>query len=154
MKEADFQVAIGQSVKFAKTVSESDVYLFAGISGDLSDVHCNEEYMQKSAFGQRIAHGVLSMSFMSTASTLMFTPYIDKYVGLTAVSQGYDRVRFMNPVFFGDTVTVTYTIDKLDAENNRAFSKVEVKNQRGEMVAAATHVMKWVPIAARTKSAA
>ena len=150
MKEADFQVTIGQSVKFAKTVSESDVYLFAGISGDLSDVHCNEEYMQKSAFGQRIAHGVLSMGFMSTASTLMFTPYIDKYVGLTAVSQGYDRVRFLNPVLFGDTVTVTYTIEKLDPDSNRSFSKVEVTNQRGELVAAATHIMKWVPIPAKS----
>ncbi len=154
MKEADFQVTVGQSVKFAKTVSESDVYLFAGISGDLSDVHCNEEYMQKSAFGRRIAHGVLSMGFMSTASTLMFTPYIKKYVSLTAVSQGYERVRFLNPVFFGDTVTVTYTIEKLDPDNNRAFSKVEVANQRNELVAAATHIMKWVPVPARAKSAA
>ncbi len=154
MKEADFQVTVGQSVKFAKTVSEGDVYLFAGISGDLSDVHCNEEYMQKSAFGQRIAHGVLSMGFMSTASTLMFTPYIKKYVGLTAVSQGYERVRFLNPVFFGDTVTVTYTIEKIDPDSNRVFSKVEVANQRNELVAAATHIMKWVPVPARAKSAA
>lgn len=153
MKEADFQVTVGQSVRFAKTVSESDVYLFAGISGDLSDVHCNEEYMRKSAFGQRIAHGVLSMGFMSTASTLMFTPYIDKYVGLTPVSQGYDRVRFLNPVLFGDTITVTYTIEKLDPDNNRAFSKVEVSNQRGELVVAATHLMKWVVVSAPARAA-
>ena len=154
MQDADFHVTVGQSVRFAKTVSESDVYLFAGITGDLSDVHCNEAFMKTSAFGQRIAHGVLSMGFMSTASTVMFTPHVDKYVGLTPVSQGYDRVRFMKPVLFGDTVTVSYTIDKLDGGNNRSFSKVEVKNQRDELVAAAVHIMKWVPVAAREKTAA
>jgi 3-hydroxybutyryl-CoA dehydratase len=154
MQDTDFHVTVGQSIRFAKTVSESDVYLFAGITGDLSDVHCNEEFMQKSAFGKRIAHGVLAMGFMSTASTVMFTPHLDKYLGVTAVSQGYDRVRFIGPVFFGDTVTVSYTIEKLDGANNRTFSKVEVKNQRGELVAAAVHIMKWVPVPARQASAA
>ena len=146
MQDTDFHVAVGQSIRFAKTVSESDVYLFAGITGDLSDVHCNEQFMETSAFGKRIAHGVLAMGFMSTASTVMFTPHVDKYVGLTAVSQGYDRVRFIGPVFFGDTVTVSYTIHKLDGANNRTYSNVEVKNQRGEVVAAAVHIMKWVRV--------
>ncbi len=145
MQEADFHVAIGDQVRFSKTVSESDVYLFAGITGDLSDVHCNEEFMKKSAFGHRIAHGVLSMGFMSTASTLMFTPHVDKYVGFTPVSQGYDRVRFMGPVFFGDTVTITYTIAKIEAERFRCLSDVVVSNQHGKPVASATHIMRWVP---------
>lgn len=154
MQDTDFHVAVGQSIRFAKTVSESDVYLFAGITGDLSDVHCNEQFMEKSAFGKRIAHGVLAMGFMSTASTVMFTPHVDKYVGLTPVSQGYDRVRFIGPVFFGDTVTVSYTIEKLDGAKNRTFSNVEVKNQRGEVVAAAVHIMKWVPVPALDQNAA
>lgn len=149
MKEADFRVAVGDRVKFAKTVSESDVYLFAGISGDLSDVHCNEQYMSESAFGHRIAHGVLSMGFMSTASTLMFTPHVSHYVGLTPVSQGYDRVRFMAPVFFGDTITVTYTIAKIEAERSRCLSEVIASNQYGKPVASATHIMRWVPVTAR-----
>lgn len=154
MQDTDFQVTVGQSIRFSKTVSESDVYLFAGITGDLSDVHCNEQYMETSAFGHRIAHGVLSMGFMSTASTVMFTPYVDKYVGLTPVSLGYDRVRFVGPVFFGDTVTVSYTIDRLDGAKNRTFSNVEVRNQRGEVVAAAVHIMKWVPVSSAAKNAA
>lgn len=154
MQEVDFHVAIGDKVSFSKTVSESDVYLFAGITGDLSDVHCNEEFMKKSAFGHRIAHGVLSMGFMSTASTLMYTPHVDKYVGLTPVSQGYDRVRFMGPVFFGDTVTITYTIAKLEGERRRALADVVVTNQRGEAVASATHIMRWVPVSASEKVAA
>ncbi|WP_428250001.1 MaoC/PaaZ C-terminal domain-containing protein [Ferrovibrio sp.] len=145
MQEADFHVAIGDKVQFSKTVSESDVYLFAGITGDLSDVHCNEEFMKKSAFGRRIAHGVLSMGFMSTASTLMFTPHVHKYVGFTPVSQGYDRVRFMSPVFFGDTVTITYTIAKIEAERFRTLSDVTVTNQNGIVVSSAVHIMRWVP---------
>jgi acyl dehydratase len=154
VQDTDFQVTVGQSIRFSKTVSESDVYLFAGITGDLSDVHCNEQYMETSAFGHRIAHGVLSMGFMSTASTVMFTPYVAKYVGLTPVSLGYDRVRFVGPVFFGDTVTVSYTIDRLDGAKNRTFSNVEVRNQRGEVVAAAVHIMKWVPVSSSAKNAA
>jgi 3-hydroxybutyryl-CoA dehydratase len=154
VQDTDFQVTVGQSIRFSKTVSESDVYLFAGITGDLSDVHCNEQYMETSAFGHRIAHGVLSMGFMSTASTVMFTPYVAKYVGLTPVSLGYDRVRFVGPVFFGDTVTVSYTIDRLDGAKDRTFSNVEVRNQRGEVVAAAVHIMKWVPVSSSAKNAA
>lgn len=154
MEDSDFHVAVGDQVKFSKTVSESDVYMFAGITGDLSDVHCNEEYMSKSAFGHRIAHGVLSLGLMSTASTLMFTPHLSKYVGLTGVSQGYDRVRFLGPVFFGDTVTITYTIAKLEGDRNRCLSDVVATNQRGEQVATATHVMRWVPVGSLGKAAA
>jgi acyl dehydratase len=146
MDDADFQVAIGDRVSFSKTVSESDVYLFAGVTGDLSDVHCNEEFMSKSAFGRRIAHGVLTMGLMSTTSTLMYTPHVSSYVGLTPVSQGYDRVRFMGPVFFGDTVTVTYTIAKLQGDRRRALADVVATNQRGETVATAVHIMRWVPL--------
>ena len=146
MNEADFHVALGDSISFSKTVSESDVYMFAGITGDLSDVHCNAEYMAKSAFGQRIAHGVLCLGLMSTASTIMFTPHVEKYVGLTPVSQGYDNVRFLGPVFFGDTVTITYTIEKLEGEKRRALSEVRATNQRGEAVAKAIHIMRWVPL--------
>lgn len=147
MKDEDFQVAIGDSITFAKTVSESDVYLFAGLTGDLSAVHCNEQVMSKSAFGKRIAHGVLCMGLMSTASTVMFTPHVDKYAGLTAVSQGYDKVRFLGPVFFGDTVTITYRIARLEGERRRVLSDVTATNQHGETVASAVHIMRWVPIA-------
>lgn len=65
-----FHVAIGDTVAFTKTVSESDVYLFAGITGDLSPNHVNEEYMKQSSYGRRMAHGALLVGFMSTASTM------------------------------------------------------------------------------------
>ncbi|MCG6206001.1 MaoC family dehydratase [Rhodopseudomonas sp. HC1] len=145
MQDADFHVAKGDKITFAKTLTESDVYLFAGVTGDLAPVHCNEEYMRNSAFGSRIAHGVLSLGLMSTASTVMYGPHIDKYVGLTAVSQGYDRVRFMAPVFFGDTVTITYTVSAIEGDRRRALADVVATNQRGETVASAVHIMRWVP---------
>ena len=104
----DFYVKVGDQVQFAKTVGESDVYLFAGITGDLSSNHVNEEVMRRSSYGRRIAHGALMIGFMSTSSTLM----IEKSGGVgseeTPVSLGYDRIRFLAPVFIGDTITVTY----------------------------------------------
>ncbi|MBW3098444.1 MaoC family dehydratase [Pseudohoeflea coraliihabitans] len=147
MQDTDFHVSVGDSVSFAKTISESDVYLFAGITGDLSDVHCNAQYMSSSAFGERIAHGVLTVGLMSTASTLMYGPHVAKYAGYTPVSQGYDKIRFMGPVFFGDTVTITYTVSELQGERQRALAEVTAANQRGHVVAKATHVMRWVTVA-------
>ena len=67
----EFHVQIGDQVTFSNTAGESDVYLFAGITGDLSGNHVNEEYMKRSAYDRRIAHGVLMVGFMSTTSSLM-----------------------------------------------------------------------------------
>ena len=111
---AEFYLAVGDQVRFAKTVSESDVYLFAGITGDFAPNHVDEEYMRGTRYGRRIAHGALLIGFMSTASTMM----VERHGGLaqaeTPVSLGYDRIRFIAPVFLGDTVTVTYTITEVD----------------------------------------
>ena len=65
-----FPVEIGHEVSFSKTVGETDVYMFAGITGDLAPNHVDEVYMQKSAYGGRIAHGALLIGYMSTASTM------------------------------------------------------------------------------------
>jgi 3-hydroxybutyryl-CoA dehydratase len=59
----------GTKVTFSKTVGESDVYLFAGITGDLHANHVNDEYMKKTRYGQRVAHGALLVGFMSNCST-------------------------------------------------------------------------------------
>lgn len=145
LNEAEFYVAVGDSCSFAKTVSESDVYLFAGVTGDLAPVHVNQAVMEKSAYGQRIAHGALLVGFMSTLSTLMVAQAKDSHEkGETPVSLGYDRIRFVGPVFFGDTVSMTYTIVGVDTERRRSLAEIEAKNQRGETVAVATHILKWV----------
>ncbi|MFL5007509.1 MAG: MaoC family dehydratase [Microvirga sp.] len=141
---SDFYVKPGDRVSFAKTVGESDVYLFAGITGDLAVNHVNEAYMAKSKYGRRIAHGVLLVGFMSTCSTMM----IDKCRGTsgdeTPVSLGYDRVRFLGPVFINDTVTLTYTVAEIDPVKRQSLSDIKVVNQNGDLVAVARHVMRWV----------
>ena len=141
---SEFHVQIGDQATFSKTVGETDVYLFAGITGDFSGNHVNEEYMKRSAYGRRIAHGALLVGFMSTTSSLMIAQVERKGIDETPVSLGYDRVRFIKPVFIGDTVTVTYTISKLDPDKRRSHSKIEVVNQDGVIVAVAEHIMAWV----------
>jgi acyl dehydratase len=130
---------IGKSVTVRKTVGETDVYLFAGISGDFAPIHVDEEFMKTTKYGRRIAHGALMIAYMSQASTRMCE-------GLpgTIVSYGYDRIRFPNAVFIGDTVTVTYEIAERDEAARKTFSRVTCTNQRGEVVAAATHILKVV----------
>lgn len=141
---SDFHVKPGQSVSFSKTVGESDIYLFAGLTGDFAPNHCNEDVMSRSKYGRRIAHGAMMVGFMSTASSMM----VDKHVGFneaeTPVSLGYDRVRFLDAVFIGDTITVTYTIAEVEPERRRSRSKVAVTNQAGKLVAVAEHILKWV----------
>jgi acyl dehydratase len=140
----DFYVAVGDRVEFSKTVGESDVYLFAGITGDLSWNHTNEQYMSTSRYGRRIAHGALLVGFMSTASTMMIDRGVKEGIPDTPVSLGYDRIRFLAAVYLGDTVTVTYTIAEVDPDRKRSRSDIEVRNQHGETVAVGQHVLKWV----------
>jgi acyl dehydratase len=138
-------VEVGQRYSFAKTVGETDVTLFAGITGDFSDTHINEQYMkEKSNIGRRIAHGALLVGFMSTVSTISIAHVIHRE-GLTdfPVSAGYDRLRFLKPVLLGDTITAHYEVVKVDKERGRSIAKVEVTNQSGELVAVAEHIMRW-----------
>ena len=138
-------VAVGQHYTFAKTVGETDVTLFAGLTGDFSDTHINEQYMrERSNLGGRIAHGALLVGYMSTASTISIAHVIHQ-PGLTdfPVSAGYDKLRFLKPVKLGDTITVHYTVAAVDRERGRSVAKVEVKNEKGELVAVAEHIMRW-----------
>ena len=129
---------VGQETRFRKTVSESDVYLFAGITGDLSENHVDQQAMQGTEYGERIAHGMLVLSFMSTGSTRLI-----ERVGGLAVSYGYDHVRFVAPVRFGDTITVHYRVTDVDTGRSRSFADVRVTNQHGEVVAVAQHILAW-----------
>lgn len=140
-------VKVGEVFRFAKTVGEVDVTLFAGLTGDFSDTHVNEQYMQeRSALGHRIAHGALIVGYMSTVSTLSIAHVIHR-PGLTdfPVSAGYDRIRFLRPTFFGDTVTVSYEVIEVDRERGRSRAKMEATNQRGELLAVGEHIMRWAP---------
>jgi 3-hydroxybutyryl-CoA dehydratase len=141
----DLTPALGAFTSFSKTVSESDVYLFAGITGDFAPNHVNEQFMRGTQYGRRIAHGALLVGYMSTTSTMVNALMAERVPDIFPVSLGYDRVRFLKPVFIGDTITVSYLVESIDAAKSRSLAKVEVKNDRGEIVAAATHLMKWLP---------
>ena len=140
----DFHVSVGHAVRFSKTVSESDVYLFAGVTGDLAPNHVNRSYMERSKYGRRMAHGALIVGFMSTASSMAIEHCRDD-PSETPVSVGMDRIRFIKPVFLGDTVTVRYEIASVDLDRRRSVASIEVTNQYGALVAVADHILQWVP---------
>jgi acyl dehydratase len=132
-------IKVGLGTRFSKTVSESDVYLFAGITGDLDPNHVDEEYCKRTSLGHRVAHGALIVGYMSAASTRILEGF-----ERPMVSVGYDRIRFLKPVYLGDTINIEYVITSLDRERERITSKVEVKNQQGELVCVADHIMQLV----------
>ena len=140
---SDFYVEIGAKVSFAKTVSESDVYMFAGITGDFSPNHVNKAYMEKSSYGRLMAHGALMVGFMSTVSTMAIAHTRD--ADETPVSLGYDRIRFLKPVFLGDTITVEYEFTEIDVERKRSTADIRITNQDGELTTVGQHILKWVP---------
>lgn len=149
-------VKVGDTYRFAKTVGETDVVMFAGITGDFSDTHINDQYMkERTNLGGRIAHGALLVGYMSTASTISIAHIIHQE-GLSdfPVSAGYDKVRFLKPVRLGDTVTVTYTVAKVEKERGRSVAKVEVLNQDGELKAVAQHIMRWAKKLSSSSAAA
>ena len=132
-------IKVGLRTQLTKTVSESDVYLYAGITGDLDPNHVDEEYTRKTSLGHRVAHGTLILGYTSAASTRILQDF-----GRPMVSVGYDRVRFLKPVYFGDTVTIDYEITGIERDRERTIAKIEVKNQNDELVAVATHIMQLV----------
>ena len=120
------EIAIGDSATFTKTISETDVYLFAGISGDMNPAHVDAVSAAEGMFKQRIAHGMLTASFISTVLAM-------KLPGPGVIYLGQD-LQFRAPVFIGDTVTATVeAIEKLDQRKWVKF-KTTVTNQDGKLV--------------------
>jgi 3-hydroxybutyryl-CoA dehydratase len=104
-------LSVGMSDVFAKTVSEADIVLFAGVSGDTNPVHINQLFAEATPFKGRIAHGMLSASFISTVlGTRLPGP------GAVYISQ---NLRFRAPVKAGDTVVARATVKEIHAERRR-----------------------------------
>ena len=126
-------ISIGQKASFSKTISESDVYLFAGITGDLNPLHVNEAAARKMMFGKRIAHGMLTSSFISTviASSLPGpgTIYMEQ------------NSRFLAPVYLGDTITACVEVEEL-LPRGKARLRTQVYNQDGTLVVDGTALVK------------
>jgi 3-hydroxybutyryl-CoA dehydratase len=135
---------IGEQAEFSKTISEADLVLFSGLTGDFDPIHVNEDYARKTPFGKRIAHGGLIMGLLSTTASMMSRRSVERGAKAVPVSLGYDKVRFITPVFINDTVTARYTIEVIDPAEGRSRSKVEVVKSTGEICLVGTHVMKWV----------
>ncbi len=140
-----FAQLIGRETIFRKTVSESDVYLFAGITGDLSPNHVDEEAMRKTQYGGRIAHGALLVGYMSGVSTDIVEKCGEIRDMFLPVSLGYDRIRFLEAVKISDTIAMRYVITAADETKSRTSADITIHNQKGELCAVATHLMKWLP---------
>lgn len=120
------QIQIGETASFTKTITETDVYLFAGISGDFNPLHVNEEYAKTSPFKTRIAHGGLAASLLANVLGM-------KLPGLGTVALEVTQ-KFRNPVYFGDTVTVAVTVSKKIERMKIIEMNILWSNQRGETV--------------------
>ncbi len=103
---------VGMSATFAKTITEADIVLFAGVSGDNNAIHTNEEFARSTIFGGRIAHGFLSASVISAAVANRLPGPGTVYLG--------QELRFKAPVRPGDTVHATVTVKSVDLAKARA----------------------------------
>ena len=120
------EMTVGQQASFTKTVTETDVYLFAGITGDLNPAHINQVASEKTMFKGRIAHGMLSAGFIS-AVLGMYLP------GPGTIYMGQE-LKFTAPVRIGDTITATGTVSELNVEKNGAKIETICTNQDGKVV--------------------
>ena len=127
---------VGTATVFRKTVTEADVGLFAGITGDFAPQHTDDEYMRERPQGRRIAHGALVLGLTSTAAARLCTES-----GVTALSYGYDRVRFLQPVYLGETVQVDYRIREVDPGAHKAFADMRATTPDGRLVLVGTHIL-------------
>jgi len=120
------EIYIGQKASISKTISESDVYTFAGLCCDFNPVHVNAEYAKQTRFGERIAHGMLTASLYSTLIGMCIP-------GADAIFLSQSS-RFLKPVKFGDTVTLTGEVVEKIVEKKIVKLAVTIVNQRGEVV--------------------
>ena len=117
---------VGDSAEQSKTVSETDIYLFAGITGDFNPAHVDEEYARRTFFGTRIAHGLLTAGFISAVLGC-------RLPGPGAVYMRQE-LSFLGPVRIGDTITARVEVLEIDREKGRARLLTTCDNQEGKRV--------------------
>ena len=126
-----------QRTSFGRTITESDIITHAGQTGDFYPHHMDAEWCKTQPFGQRIAHGTLIFSVAVGMTAGAINPH--------AMSYGYDRLRFVKPVFINDTITVTATISEKRPHAKRTdvgilVEQLSVRNQHNEVVLACEHL--------------
>ncbi len=120
------EINIGDKASMTKTVSEHDVYTFAGVSGDFNPVHIDAEFAKTTMFKERIAHGMLSAGFISAVLGTSLPGRNTIYLG--------QELAFKAPVKIGDTVTATVEAIEKIPEKNRLIFRTTVTNQDGTVV--------------------
>ena len=126
-----------ERITYGRTITETDFVVHAGHTGDFFPHHMDAEFMKQSEFGKRIAHGTMVFAIGIGLTASVINP--------VAFSYGYDRLRFVKPVFIGDTIHSRVTIaakedDPKRPEMGRVVERTEVINQRGEVVLVADHI--------------
>jgi len=132
----DYEIGV-RRVTFGRTITETDFVVHAGHTGDFFPHHMDAEFMKTQDFGQRIAHGTLIFAIGVGLTASVINPL--------AFSYGYDKLRFVKPVFIGDTIKTRLTIarkepDPKKADFGRVWELLEVLNQRSETVLVAEHI--------------
>jgi 3-hydroxybutyryl-CoA dehydratase len=120
------ELKMGDIARIQRTISEADVYLYAGITGDLNPAHLNEEYAKNTFFKTRIAHGMLTAGYISTVLGNRLPGPGTIYI--------HQSVNFLAPVHFGDTITAQAEVSEIDLEQNRVKLKTTCINQQGTLV--------------------
>jgi monoamine oxidase len=125
-------------MSYGRTITETDFVVHAGHTGDFFPHHLDAEFMKATPFGQRIAHGTMVFAIGIGLTATLINP--------VAFSYGYDRLRFIRPVFIGDTIRTRVTIaaredDSRRVNQGRVIERCEVINQRDEVVLAADHIL-------------
>jgi 3-hydroxybutyryl-CoA dehydratase len=128
------QLHVGDAKESRKTVSETDVYLFAGITGDFNPMHVDAEYAKTTPFGARVAHGPLTLALCAGVLGTELPG-----LGTVAVS---NHIEYQRPVYIGDTITVRVEVAELEPERNRATMAITWRTQDGDQVAEGAMVVK------------
>ncbi|MCC5935169.1 MAG: MaoC family dehydratase [Candidatus Cyclonatronum sp.] len=123
----------GDRAEFSKTISEHDVYAFAGITGDFNPLHVDAEYAAQTRFGARISHGALLAGLISTVVGMKLPG-----PGALYASQS---LKFLRPVYIGDTITAFAEVAEVLPERNRVKFRTGCRNQKGEAVAEGESVL-------------
>ena len=124
---------VGQKASFSKTITETDVYSFAGISGDFNPLHIDEIVAKESRFGRRIAYGALVASFISTV--------LGMYLPGSGTIYLKQESEFLKPVYIGDTIRAEVEIVLID-ERRKCTLKTIVFNQNNEIVLSGSALVK------------
>ena len=127
-------IKIGAEASFAKTITEGDVVLYAGITGDFNPIHIDAEYARQSMFKERIAHGMLVSGLISAVLGTQLPGPNSIYLG--------QELKFTAPVKIGDTVTAVITVTDKRDDKRIITLKTTVSNQRGEVVVDGSAVVK------------